>query len=184
MEDPEQNAATEAREIFDRFSRRLIAVARTRLDRPTQRKIDAEDVVQSVFRSFFTRRETGQLAADSSDDMWKILVVLTVRKCARKARDLRAARRDLRREVELPANPTDADLMFAIDRQPLPDEIVMLVETLDQLMAGATDVEREIIVARLDGFGPREISERIGSVSERKVYRVLAQVRKRLEADM
>jgi RNA polymerase sigma-70 factor (ECF subfamily) len=164
--------------VFDRFSTRLIALARTRLDSKTQRKVDPEDVVQSAFRSFFTRRKAGQLGGESWDDLWKILVVFTIRKCAHKARDLRAAKRDVRREVELPDSSTG---LVAIDRQPRPEEVATLIETLDRLLDGASSIEREIIIARLEGYGPREISERIADVSERRVYRVLAQVRKRLE---
>ena len=42
----EQSAA--ATEIFHRFARRLIGLARTRLDDRVRGKVDAEDVLQSV----------------------------------------------------------------------------------------------------------------------------------------
>jgi DNA-directed RNA polymerase specialized sigma24 family protein len=56
-----------ARENFDRFARRLIGLARTRLDRRIRQKIDPEDVVQSVFRSFFTRHGWSGSATPSSN---------------------------------------------------------------------------------------------------------------------
>ena len=56
----------------------------------------------------------------------------------------------------------------------------MLVETLERLLAGADETERQIVSMRLEGRGPLEISNCLPQVSERKVYRVLAQVRKRL----
>ena len=48
-----------AREVFLRFSSRLIAVTRNRLDKRILQKIDPEDVTQSVFRSFFARQANG-----------------------------------------------------------------------------------------------------------------------------
>ena len=53
----DQSAA--ATEIFQRFARRLIGLARTRLDDRVRSKVDAEDVLQSVFRSFFVRQAVG-----------------------------------------------------------------------------------------------------------------------------
>ena len=103
-----------------------------------------------------------------------------MRKCAHKARDLRAAKRDVRREVELPDSSSG---LIAIDRQPRPEEVATLIETLDRLLDGASPTEQEIIIARLEGYGPREISDKLADVSERRVYRVLAQVRKRLEEE-
>jgi RNA polymerase sigma-70 factor, ECF subfamily len=168
-----------AREIFDRFARRLIGLARTRLDRRIRQKIDPEDVVQSVFRSFFTRRADGQFDTADWDDLWKILVVITVRKCSRKAQAFRAARRDVRREAR-PAGEFGRDEWNLVSREPTPEEVVSLTETVEQLLRGAGEVERQIVTLRLQGYTPVEISQAVGPVSERRVYRVLARVRKRL----
>jgi RNA polymerase sigma-70 factor (ECF subfamily) len=48
-----------AREIFDRYACRLVGLAADRLPRALQAKLDPEDVVQSVFRSFFRRQQAG-----------------------------------------------------------------------------------------------------------------------------
>ena len=45
----------------------------------TRQKVDPEDVVQSAFRSFFTRQAAGQFDVASWDDLWGLLVVITVR---------------------------------------------------------------------------------------------------------
>lgn len=165
-------------EVFDRFARRLVALARAKMDGQTRQKVDPEDVVQSVFRTFFTRQAKGQFTVADWDDLWSLLVKITVRKCNRKAVAFRAARRDVRREIRLPEIASDV-----IDREPAPDEVACLSDTIEQLLQGANDVEREIILLRFQGFSPLEISEKIGRISERKVYRVLAQARKRLEAE-
>ena len=49
-----------AADVFDRFTQQLIAKAQSRMSRAVRQKVDAEDVVQSVYRSFFTRFKDGQ----------------------------------------------------------------------------------------------------------------------------
>lgn len=167
-----------ANEVFQRFAHRLIALARTRLDQRVRQQVDPEDVVQSVFRSFFTRQADGQFAFNSWDDLWSVLVVIAVRKCGRKAQSLHTARRDVRREVHPDAG--DRSTWSVPDREPTPEEVTMLAETVEQLLRGGDEVEREILSLKLQGCTNLEIAETIGRISERKVYRVLAQFRKRL----
>jgi len=62
-----------------------------------------------------------------------------------------------------------------------PDEVLALTETLEALMAGLDETERAILSMRLQEYTVEEIAGTIGNISERKVYRVLAAVRKRLE---
>ncbi|MEM7478217.1 MAG: ECF-type sigma factor, partial [Planctomycetota bacterium] len=49
-----------ARRVHERFVYRLVALAQARLNERFHRKIEAEDVVQSVFRSFFRRVDESQ----------------------------------------------------------------------------------------------------------------------------
>jgi RNA polymerase sigma-70 factor (ECF subfamily) len=48
-----------ARAVFDRFARRLAALAAARLPAVLRSKLDPEDVVQSAFRTFFRRQAAG-----------------------------------------------------------------------------------------------------------------------------
>src|ERR1700722_4305434 len=43
--------------LFHRFAQRLIALARQRLEPRLRSKVDPEDILQSVFKSFFRRRD-------------------------------------------------------------------------------------------------------------------------------
>src|SRR6185295_15765908 len=49
-----------AAEVFHRFTGRLIGLARRRLDHLVRPKVDAEDILQSVYRSFFRRSAGGR----------------------------------------------------------------------------------------------------------------------------
>ena len=44
-----------ATHVFHRFAGRLVALSRSRLNLDLRRKVDPEDIVQSVFKSFFRR---------------------------------------------------------------------------------------------------------------------------------
>lgn len=175
--DPSQAAGDGVGESipFDRYSRELVALILRRLDRDTRRKADAEDIAQSAIRSFLTGQAAGRFEFREPDDLWKLLVVIALRKCRRNATRLRTRKRDVRREVDLPV----LEGRDVPHRSPQPDEVATAAELLDRLLRNATDAEREIVLARLEGYSPPEIAERAG-VSERKVFRVLAQARTRL----
>src|SRR5205823_4289317 len=87
-----------AAQIFDRFAGRLVGLARSRIHGLLRQKVDPEDIVQSVFRSFFLRQSEGRMEVGSWDSLWGLLVVITLRKCGRCVEYFHAARRDIHRE--------------------------------------------------------------------------------------
>src|SRR5262245_30661131 len=89
----------DSRVEFERFTRRLIGLARSQLDARLRHKIEPEDVVQSAYKSFLLRYGEGALAAEGWDGLWGLLTVITLRKCADRIRYHRAERRDVAREV-------------------------------------------------------------------------------------
>lgn len=166
-----------AMEVFNRFAGRLIRLARSRLDAQVRQKMDAEDVMQSVFRSFFVRQAKGQFKLDGWDSLWSLLVRITLRKCGRRVEVLRAQRRDIRREVAPAPNQDDSVRSWeAIAREPTPDEVMMLTETVEELMRRLDDpAHQQILTLKLQGCSTQEISEQAGC-SERTVQRVLRHI--------
>jgi RNA polymerase sigma-70 factor (ECF subfamily) len=167
--------------VVDQYACRLVALARARLDRRILRKEDAEDVLQSVFKSFFLRCAGGQFRLGSRDDLWGLLVTLTLHKCGHRADYFLAARRDVRREAAAPApaeeSPPDWE---ALAREPTPVEAAVLGETVERLLADLEPRQQQIVQLSLQGEGAAQISARLG-VSERTVQRALNGVRERLE---
>ena len=119
-------------EVFLRYARRLIGLARKRLDGQVLQKVDAEDVLQSVMRSFYARAVDGRLVLDDPEDLWALLAKMTRRKCNRKIRGFHAQSRDLTRETHATAHSGDdseGDLDIPGD-DPTPLEVATLNETL------------------------------------------------------
>jgi RNA polymerase sigma-70 factor, ECF subfamily len=173
-------AADDPRLVFERFSRRLIGLARGHLDARLQHKVDPEDVVQSAYKSLLLRYGEGALAAEGWEGLWGLLTMITVRKCADRARFYKAERRDLRRE-SAPAQAEEGPAWpEAIGREPTPDEAVVLAETIEGLLSRLDAEERTMVEMSLQGFSTQEISERTGR-AERSVRRLRERVRKYLQ---
>jgi RNA polymerase sigma-70 factor (ECF subfamily) len=171
----DQDAATA---VFRRFTGRLIALARAELDARTRGKVDPEDVVQSAYRSFFTRVDAGQFEVATWDELWALLTVITVRKCMNRARYFRAGRRDARVEIA-PGTEGLGDPILAVDREPTPSEAAMLAETIEQLLRGFDPDDRAIVELSLQGYTTPEIGARLG-FAERTVRRVRERLKRRL----
>lgn len=164
---------------FERFTRRLIGLVRGQFDARLRHKIDPEDVVQSVYKSFFLRYGEGKLAAEGWDGLWGLLTMIALRKCADRVRYLRAEKRDVTREAGTPAEGEEP-WRDAIGREPTPEEAVVLGETVEQLLRGLSDEERKVVELSLQGYSTQEISEQLGRAS-RSVRRLRERVRFQLE---
>lgn len=162
-----------ANAVFHRFAHRLIALARKRLDPMIRTRIDPEDVVQSVFRSFFRRCEDGHFELGGWDNVWHVLACIAVRKCVRK-------NQRIGRNVAHTGVQNEEALRAAFQREPTPEETVALLDTIEELMRGLEPHERAILTLRLQGSKTREISEEL-HCTMRKVQRVLQLARERLE---
>jgi RNA polymerase sigma-70 factor (ECF subfamily) len=170
-----------SREVYERYRQRLIYLAQQRLAGALQNKVDPEDVLQSVYRSFFVRVAEGQFELEDWDGLWNLLVSITLHKCGHQVEYHYAARRDMRREAAGAGTDGASPLDWqALAREPTPDEAAMLTETVEYLLRGLPEErQQQILVLRLQGHSLVEISQQVGR-SEQTVYRVLDQVKKRL----
>jgi RNA polymerase sigma-70 factor (ECF subfamily) len=171
-----------AAQVFQRYANRLIALARRQLDPKLLQKVDPEDVMQSVFRSFLAQNAAGHFAdLQSWENIWAMLVVMTQRKCGKRNEYFHTARRDVRRELpgEMPGQDSTGNLGLTAD-EPTPSEAAMLTETVEQLMNSLPARQRNIVALSLQGYQPAEISTQLGC-AERTVYRALERVKDWLE---
>jgi RNA polymerase sigma-70 factor, ECF subfamily len=174
----QDNAA--AQELFARFAHQLIALAHRHIAAGLRHKVDAEDIVQSTYKSFFGRYQGGNLDVVNWNSLWGLLTLITMRKCAERAAYHGAERRDFSREVSLSPGEESASWLDPLGREPTPLEAAVLSETVEQLLAGLDEEERSILELSLQGHTTREISERLGR-AERTVRLFREGVRHRLE---
>ncbi len=171
----DQDAAVE---LVDRYTRRLVGLARNHLDSRIRAKEDPQDVIQSVFKSFFHRCARGQFHLANHDDLWALLVSLTLHKCGHRIDYYTAAKRDVYRETPAQLSPAkSASLEWeAVAREPSPVEAAMLADLVEHLLSGLEPHQREIVRLSLEGEGTAQIAGRV-RVSRRTVQRVLDDVR-------
>ncbi len=170
-----------AEEVFQRFTHRLVALARARLDQRLAAKVDAEDVVQSVYKSFFWRFQEGQFELASWDSLWGLLVRITLRKCLSQQEQHFAQRRHVGREVQPPSDSSSSSGWGeGSAREPEPFEAAILVETVQQLMQGLDPQQQQMLSLRLQGYTTAEISLHTLR-SERTVERLMERIRQKVQ---
>ena len=169
-----------ARELFDRYADRLLALARRRLGQRLARRVDPEDIVQSVFRTFFARAKEGRFSIRDQDDLCKLLFRLTVHKTLRQVHHHRAAKRDFGQEVE-PGREAPAGAQ-PFDPEPTPEAVNTFLDQMDHFLRQLRPEERQILEMRLQGCSVPEIAKKLGTY-ERKVFRLLERIRSLAERE-
>jgi RNA polymerase sigma-70 factor, ECF subfamily len=155
--------------LYQRYARRLEALARKQTGAELASRFDADDVVQSVFRTFFRRAAAGLYEVPPGDELWRLLLVLALHKVRDFAVHHRAQKRDVTRTWGV--TPQQADL--AASDQVGYDALRMVI---DELIVTLPEANRQIIELRIEGHEVKEIAERTGR-SNRTVERTLQNFR-------
>jgi RNA polymerase sigma factor (sigma-70 family) len=159
---------TAAAELFRRYSRRLTALAQSRLSRALAARVDAEDVVQSAYRSFFVLAGDGGVLLHERGDLWRLLVRITLRKVYRSARRHRADCRSVARD----RHPNEMEAV-ALSQEPTPADAAALLDELRGALAPLDVLQRRVVEMRLRGDEIETIAAEVGR-STRTVRRILA----------
>ena len=167
-----------AEELFARYAQRLTRLAEQHLSRKLAGRMDGEDVVQSVFRTFFRRSADGEFRVDSSAQLWQLLVKITLLKARAKGRYHTADKRDA--GAEQPGG-TEGWLPQAVAHDPGPEEAAALVDQIETLLRGLPPLHAQVLEHRLEGHHVTDIAARLG-VSRQTVHRVLNLLQQRLES--
>jgi RNA polymerase sigma-70 factor (ECF subfamily) len=164
-----------ARRLFDRYVDRLAAVARQRIGHRLTARVDPDDVVQSVFRTFFGRLRDGQFSIDEQDDLCKLLTKITVHKTLRQVEFQQAQRRNPGQETSQ-GEASHERLMELLARDPSPEATVNFLDEFQHFLSALRPEERAILELRFQGHDNDEVSVKLG-VSDRKVRRVVERMR-------
>jgi RNA polymerase sigma factor (sigma-70 family) len=175
-----------ARLIWERYFRALLDLARQHLDQRVRRREDEEDVLQSMYKSFCLRQQRGDFNLAGRDQLWGLLVQVTLCKARNAAARNHRGKRDVTRELVSPGDDSEVPgwTLEQMDASaPTPAEAAVLNEALEQRLQSLPEPElRAIALGKLEGWTNREIAERQGC-TERTVERKLERIRVRWAAD-
>jgi RNA polymerase sigma factor (sigma-70 family) len=176
-----------ARELWDRYYARLIALARKKLGDSSRRSMDENDVVQAAFTSFCLRAQAGGFPdLKDRDSLWALLAVMT----ARAAANQRLHEGRLKRGGGKVASASwgqasgDARMMDVISKQPSVEDAALFVSQLEQFMDSLDDPsDRLILLWKLEERTNPEIARYL-DCSLSAVERRLRSIRRRLGKDL
>jgi RNA polymerase sigma-70 factor (ECF subfamily) len=170
--------AQAAEQLYTAYAHRLTRLAEQHLSRKLNSRLDGADVVQSVFRTFFRRSATGEFQTDSSGQLWRLLVKITLLKVRSRSRQQTAQMRNPGAEAAEGA----AWLGEALTREPGPDEAAALVDQIEALLRGLQPQFGQVLEMRLQGHSVAEIATHLG-LSRQAIYRMLELLQQRLRRD-
>ena len=177
--------AAAAEELFARYSRRLLGLARAKLQGKDLRAADEEDVVQSALVGFFLGAERGQYTQlHDRDDLWHLLVKITIRKAQKFVKEQERQKR--RPGGALRGTPSqglagtllvDVPVEQIADPKLPPDLEVLANETIKHLLSRLGNARlRSIAVWKWEGYSSEEIASMLGCCS-RSIQRKLELIR-------
>jgi RNA polymerase sigma-70 factor (ECF subfamily) len=168
-----------AQELFDRYTQRLLAVVRARLSEKLNPRLDAEDVLQSAYRSFFIGSRDGRYVLRRSGDLWRLLVSIVLHKLHRQVEWHTAGKRAVGQEQSegsITSLPVEV-----VSREPSPMEAAAVADELASVLRDLQPLHRQMVELRLQGHLLKEVAAKTGR-SERMVRLVLEEVKATLEA--
>lgn len=166
----EQDAATE---FHRRYVEKLLSLIQRNLAKRFSTRVDAEDVADSVLRTFFGAVADGRQQISPSDDVWKLLQTIALNKVRNHAKFHDAQKRSVRRTVsdyvaiEPLGEPTEQEAV----------EITDLIENLVRSLEAPVAKTMEMLLA---GNSVDEISAAL-NVSTRSVRRYREQIADQLK---
>jgi RNA polymerase sigma-70 factor, ECF subfamily len=156
-----------ATDLFLRYAWRIRRLAETSCQGELGRRLDADDVVQSVFSSFFRRARDGDYEVPDGQQLWGLLLVMALNKIRAACRDFRATQ------------PAESLEDTVVDTRHDELALTSLRLTVEETIESQPEPNRQIARLRIDGFEVAEIADRVGR-SRRTVERVLQEFRRRL----
>lgn len=174
-----------AHQLWHHYYDRLVASARQHLRGQHQGVSDEEDIVLSVFESFYRAAEKGRFPElTGRDDLWRLLLRMSARKIVDKRRhDRRDRRGGGNQPISLDAGDAP-QIIEVIGNEPSPEMVAMMTESVNELIShlGVGQL-REIAVAKMEGLSNAELAEKM-DCSERTIERRLNLIREKCQQEL
>jgi RNA polymerase sigma-70 factor, ECF subfamily len=170
-----QDAATQ---LYLKYAHWLKDLARARCCPALAPRVDVEDIVQSVFRSFFRAASLGYYDVPAGEELWRLFHVIALNKIRAQGIFHRAAKRNVRATVGgealdwSGAASGDDETAYAILRL-----------TIEEALESLPPLHRTMLRLRVEGHEIAEIALLTGR-SKRTVERILQETREALRSHL
>lgn len=162
-----------ASELYGRYAERLDFLASRGLGSDMRSLVGSEDVVQSIFRTFFRRAAAGDYEVPEDTELWNLLVTISLNKLRaiglHYRRQKRSVARTLHSESEIGDVAGGDDVAYQVLRM-----------VIDELIESLPDSHQRIIHLHIEGWDVTGIASETQR-SKRTVERVLQQFRNQLK---
>jgi RNA polymerase sigma-70 factor (ECF subfamily) len=169
-----EDAATQ---LYLRYAHRLRALAQAKCSPDLARRFDADDIVQSVFGSFFRGASKGLYDVPAGEELWKLFLVIALNKIRAKGAYHRAAKRDVRQTAGL----EELEALPEPNVEQNEESFILLQAVVNEVMERLPLLQRRMIELRIEGQEVADIA-RLTARSKRTVERVLQDFRNNLAA--
>ncbi len=160
--------------LWEQYFDRMVRLARRKFDQIgiNRRAADEEDIALSAMNSFYKRAADGQFCLGDRQELWKLLVTITVRKAYAELKRQKAKKRGeghVRGEsIFLKAGNDGGELGGigqVLGHEPTPELAALAAEDCDELLNKLGD-DTLVAVAKykLDGYTNEEIAEKLECV--------------------
>ena len=154
--DVSEGAATE---FYARYMQKLMSLVERNLASRFGARIDPEDILQTVFRTWFRQAKEGRIDPGSQDEIWKLLSVIALNKVRNKVKFHDAQRRSVGR------TQGNQNILGAVPEPSADDatEFLDMVETAGQQMSDNARLTLQMI---LEGKSNQEIAAELGRTTK------------------
>ena len=169
----DESAATQ---LYNRYAPRLRGLVQKRIATRLKRRFDPEDILQSVYRSFFRRAKEGSYHLERSGALWGLLAGIAANKLRNRVGFENAQKRTPDSEIEM-ENGCD----YLPNRRFDPVASMIMEDELKRLMGQLPLSSRQILELRLRDMSIPEIAVEL-KISESTVRRRLNNIDQRLQS--
>jgi RNA polymerase sigma-70 factor, ECF subfamily len=161
-------------DLFDQYSERLRIVVARNVNEKLAKRFDSEDVLQSAYRTFFRRFGDSEFEISNAQELWRLLVKITICKTQTFARRHTADKRNV------DAEQRDADVSQLLRGGVSGEDAIALWEEVETALKDLPEQAHVILQMRLEGESKTEIGNKL-DLSRQTIHRTLKLIHDRLE---
>lgn len=176
-----------AYQLWQHYYAQLVRLTRQQLRGHATGVADEDDIIVSVFESFYRAAEGGRFPdLTSRDDLWRLLLRMSARKIIDKRRHDGRQRRGAGVEVlSIHAErEDDQEMIEVIGNEPTPEMVLSMKDSFQELISHLGSGQlTEIAIGKMEGYSNAELAERL-RCSERTIERRLNLIREKCQQEL